>query len=117
MRISDWSSDVCSSDLPFRTSLAHLLLPSAPGLCGGQQRSQCLVALKQEGDAFGVGKERAQVHLCAPAQASVLSNTSSTLRSKASAIRKASGSDGSNRPCSMASRELRETRWRSASSA
>src|SRR3546814_4749585 len=129
MRISDWSSDVCSSDLhallgrgpscrlqPFRTSLAHLLLPSAPGLCGGQQRSQCLVALKQEGDAFGVGKERAQVHLCAPAQASVLSNTSSTLRSKASAIRKASGRDGSNRPSSLALMAFREAAPPAASS-
>src|SRR3546814_13129738 len=55
--------------------------------------------------------------LCALAQASVLSNTSSTLRSKASAMRKASGSDGSNRPFSMALMELRETCTRSASSA
>src|SRR3546814_7321303 len=93
MRISDWSSDVCSSDLhallgrgpscrlqPFRTSLAHLLLPGAPGLCGGQQRSQCLVALKQEGDAFGVGKERAQVHLCAPRSEEHTSELQSLMR-------------------------------------
>src|SRR3546814_19715264 len=130
MRISDWSSDVCSSDLhallgrgpscrlqPFRTSLAHLLLPSAPALCGGQQRSQCLVALKPEGDAFGVGKERDQVHLCALAQASVFSNSSSTLRSKASASRKASASDGSNRPCSIALMEWCGTRTRTPRSA
>lgn len=48
---------------------------------------------------------------------SVLSNTSSTLSPKASAIRNASGSDGSKRPFSMALTELRETCTRSASSA
>src|SRR5262249_13005326 len=50
-------------------------------------------------------------------QASVLSNTSSTERPKLSAMRKASGREGSNRPFSMALIELRETRTRSASSA
>ena len=44
-------------------------------------------------------------------------NTSSTLRPKASAIRNASGSDGSNRPFSIALTELRDTLTRSASSA
>src|SRR3546814_11192676 len=88
------------------TSLAHLLLPSAPGLCGGQQRSQCLVAPKQEGDAFGVGKERAQDHLCAPDPASDLSNTSSTLSAKATAHRTESGSDGENGTLHRARSEL-----------
>lgn len=50
-------------------------------------------------------------------QTSALSKTSSTLRPKASAIRNASGSEGSNRPFSTALIELRETRTRSASSA
>src|SRR3546814_2159274 len=32
MRISDWSSDVCSSDLPLPKSLIYELLPSVDGL-------------------------------------------------------------------------------------
>src|SRR3546814_8279411 len=43
MRISDWSSDVCSSDLP--------------GLGCREQGSQGLVAFEQERHAFGVGGE------------------------------------------------------------
>src|SRR3546814_1867148 len=53
MRISDWSSDVCSSDLP-RRGVARLLVGDAPG-------DEARHVVRQEVDDGAIGEER-QAH-------------------------------------------------------
>src|SRR3546814_2892008 len=64
MRSSDWSSDVCTSDLPGALGLGSLCLPScALGRCaGGDPRGRRLVA--RRGHAAGRGGLAAAVVRC-----------------------------------------------------
>src|SRR3546814_9489754 len=66
MRISDWSSDVCSSDLfhPLQASLRNERAPSIPGLRQRQPdpRDRCRYRLP----ALGAPGGRNRVHLAIP---------------------------------------------------
>src|SRR3546814_13550025 len=69
MRISDWSSDVCSSDLPQRSrlpcrrSVARTPGGDAQGLAGGRQGGRAVLAAHAErraGGALWRGRARSQ---------------------------------------------------------
>src|SRR3546814_16659120 len=64
MRISDWSSDVCSSDLVFELRDALLLRGGAPFLGGGDGVGACLldlVAGQMRANAFAALAHRPQI--------------------------------------------------------
>src|SRR3546814_5263776 len=61
MRISDWSSDVCSSDLPPSTSPPHRRGPRREGAGGGrEQKSFGCLSFKKEGGPIG-NTQRGQI--------------------------------------------------------
>src|SRR3546814_10776750 len=60
MRISDWSSDVCSSDLDNDQSLDTVSHHPLQPQCGAQQR----VAVQMQAKFFGVQRKRVVVERC-----------------------------------------------------
>src|SRR3546814_12570604 len=83
MRISDWSSDVCSSDLPGRERQLHAVaggrheqaLPDPPG--HHQQAGAVSPRRPARGDTVEVGR---RTELVEPADEGILGNSSEQLR-------------------------------------
>src|SRR3546814_5395146 len=53
MRISDWSSDVCSSDLPYESTVSQNLWNAGAGMLGKLNMDQFAMGSSNETSAFG----------------------------------------------------------------
>src|SRR3546814_12589628 len=54
MRISDWSSDVCSSDLSWASSMVHIALEGRVYVLSACQAIRLVEYPQQHSDAFGL---------------------------------------------------------------